>query len=221
MTLRFAFAGARNLKPTHICSLIMAMMLSALWAQAPSPAVYNIDAERSKLEIHVFRGGFLKMMGHDHEIAAKNFSGEVRLNPINIEDSSVSLDIASASLVVLDDPAVPEKDRKQVQETMQGAEVLNIREFPKILFHSTGLSHPVKTGKDFTLRGRLNLHGVEKEISFPVQVHRENNLLHASGAVTFSQTDFGIKPVKAALGTVRVKDQIRVIFDFLAERVNP
>jgi len=161
------------------------------------------------------------MMGHDHEIAAKSFSGEVRLDPINIENSSVSLEVASASLIVADDPDVPEKDRKQVQDTMQGADVLNSRDFPRIQFHSTRLSHLAKAGEDFTITGRLNLHGFEKEISFPVQLHRESNLLRASGVVTLTQTDFGIKPVKAALGTVRVKDQIRVKFEFLAEKANP
>ena len=161
------------------------------------------------------------MMGHDHEITAKSFLGEARLNLANIQDSSVSLNIDSASLVVLDDPGVPEKDRKQVQVTMLGAEVLNAKEFPKILFHSTGLSHVTKSGEDFTLTGKLNLHGVEKEISFPVHIRRENNLVHASGTATITQTAFGMKPVKAALGTVRVKDQVKVKFEFLAERVNP
>jgi polyisoprenoid-binding protein YceI len=221
MILRFAFDGAKIIRLTYLCSLAPAIIFPFLWAQAPSPAVYNIDPARSKLEVDVFRSGFLKMMGHDHEIAAKIFSGEVRLSPARLEDSSVSLNVESASLVVLDDPGVPEKDRKQVQETMQGAEVLNVKAFPKILFHSTGLSHPAKTGEDFTLTGKLNLHGAEKEIAFPVHIHRENNLLRATGAVTVSQTDFGIKPVKVALGAVRVKDQIKVKFNLVTERANP
>ena len=198
-----------------------ALLSPASWAQATSPAVYRIDAARSRLELAVSRSGLLKVAGHDHAIAAKSFSGEVRLNSLNMEDSSVSLSIESASLIVLDEPGVPEKDRKEVQATMEGAEVLNIKEFPKILFRSTKVSGGSKTGEDFRLTGRLNLHGVEKEIAFPVHIHPENNLLRTTGTVTVVQTDFGMKPVKAALGMVRVKDQVKISFDILAERANP
>jgi polyisoprenoid-binding protein YceI len=221
MIVKSALGGAKMIRHTYLCNLAIALLIPALWAQTPSPAVYSIDATRSKLEVDVFRAGLLKMMGHDHNIAAKTFSGEIRLNSVNIESSSVTLNVDSASLVVLDDPGVPEKDRKQVQETMLGAEVLNVKDFPKIQFHSTGLSHIAKTGEDFTLAGRLRIHGVEKEITFPVHIRRENHLLRATGSVTLTQTDFGIKPVKAALGSVRVKDQIMVRFELLAERANP
>ncbi len=160
------------------------------------------------------------MAGHDHAIAAKSFSGEVRFNPINVEESSVTLNIESASLTVLD-PDVPEKERQQVQETMQGIQVLNVRQFPMISFHSTRVSRIAATGEDFMLTGKLNLHGIEKEIAFPVHVHTENNRLRATGTAVILQTDFGIRPITAALGTVRVKDQVKVKFDFAAERINP
>jgi polyisoprenoid-binding protein YceI len=221
MKLWSDFGGAKIMKHTCLLIVTIALIFPAVRAQAPPTAIYNIDAARSKLEVDVFRSGLLKMMGHNHEIAAKSFSGAVRLNSVKLEDSSVDLSIDSASLVVLDDPDVPEKDRKQVQETMLGAEVLNIKDFPKIQFHSTGLSRVSKSGEDFTLTGRLSIHGVEKQISFPVNIRRENNLLRATGAVNIAQTDFGITPVKAALGAVRVKDQIKIRFEFLAGRTNP
>jgi polyisoprenoid-binding protein YceI len=201
----------------NLSPLMLVWMISSSWAQAPAPAVYNIDAARSKLEIAVFREGLLRMAGHDHAIAAKVFSGEVRFNSANLEDSSVNLSIDSGSLVVLD-PEVSEKDRKEIQATMLGGTVLDVKAFPKILFSSTRVSQVTKAGEDFTLTGKLNLHGVEKEIAFPVHIHPENGLLHATGMVTIAQTDFGIKPIKAALGTVRVKDRVQIKFDFLADK---
>ena len=217
----FIFPGGLKIKSICLSSIVMAFALSTSWAQTPSPVVYNIDAARSKIELSVSRGGILKLAGHDHEIAAKGFSGEIRFNSASLKDSSVHLSIESGSLIVLENPNEPEKDRKEVQATMQGEKVLNINVFPKILFHSTGVSNVAASGEDFTLSGRLNLHGVEKEIAFPVHIHPESNLLRATGTVTIAQTDFGITPIKAALGTIRVKDQVKVKFDFLAERTNP
>jgi polyisoprenoid-binding protein YceI len=189
-------------------------------AQTPSAFIYRIDADRSRLELAVSRGGLLKMAGHDHAIAAKAFSGQVRFNSKNVAESSVDLSIETGSLIVLD-PDAAEKDRKEIQATMEGAAVLNIRKYPRILFHSTGVSSVSATGRDFMLSGILNFHGVEKEIVFPVHIQPQNNLLRATGTASITQTGFGIKPVRAALGTIRVKDKIQVTFDFLAEKVDP
>jgi polyisoprenoid-binding protein YceI len=200
--------------------IITILILLNSWSWASSPAAYKIDTERSKIEIKVFRGGFLKMIGHDHSIAAKKFSGVVRFNPADIANSSVDLRIESRSLFVLDDPGVSEKDRKEVQANMEGVKVLNVQEFPSILYHSTEVSDAAKTGENFTLKGRLNLHGVEKGIAFPIHIHLEKNSLHVTGTAAIAQTDFGIKPITGGAGTVRVKDQVHVIFDIFAGRAD-
>ncbi len=184
----------------------------------PLHTVYSINAARSRIELAVFREGLLKSIGHNHAIAAKSFSGEVRFNPTNVSDSSVSLSIDAGSLIVLDDPELSEKDRKEVQSTMLGSKVLDVQTFPSIEFHSTRV---INTGEDLTLAGRLSLHGVEKEITFPVRLRPESNLLRATGTVTLTQSNFGIKPIKSALGTLRVKDQVQVSLDIVAEKTAP
>lgn len=201
-------------------SIAWVLILSASWAQAPSTAVYRIEPAHSRIELTVFKSGLLKMIGHDHAIAAKSFSGQVRFNPGNIRDSSVQLNIDAWSLVVLDDPSVSEKDRQQIQANMEGAKVLDVREYPQITFHSTEMGKTAPGVDGLMLRGRLNLHGVEKNITFPVQLHPETNRLHVTGNVVIAQTDFGIKPIKVAAGSVKVKDQINVKFDILAEKAD-
>ena len=52
----------------------------------------------------------------------------------------------------------------------------------------------------------------------PDNIYPENDLLRAAGAVSIAQNDSGIRPVKGAFGTLRVKDQIQLKFDSLAER---
>ncbi len=215
------FRGKQNKRLFCPGLMLLALTLPASKAQAMPLAIYSFDAARSRLELAVSRSGLLKIAGHDHKIQAKSFSGEVRYGTQKLEASSVNLSVESASLVVLDDPNEPEKDRREVQATMEGAEVLNIAKFPKILFRSTRINNVSRTGEDFRLTGILNLHGVEKEIAFPVHIHQENNLLRATGTVTVDQTDFGIKPVKAALGMVRVKNQVKITFDILSERTSP
>ena len=196
----------------------MAIALTA-WAQSPDPFPYKIDPGRSRLEIEVFKGGLLKVLGHDHTVAAKRFSGTVQFDPNNLKGSSVSLSIESSSLTVLD-PHASDKDRNEVQATMEGPKVLNVQEFPRIAFSSTHVKEAIAKGDSFEieLTGRLNLHGSERNITFPVRINFEKNLLRAAGTASISQTDFGMVPIKLGGGAVRVKDQIKVNFDFLAER---
>jgi polyisoprenoid-binding protein YceI len=206
--------------PMHLICIITSLFLSNSWSQAQVPAVYNIDAAKSRIELAVHRAGLLKVAGHDHVIEARKFSGEVRFDSRKVADSSVSLKVEAGSLIVLD-PDTPEKDREEVQATMLGAQVLDTKEFHEILFHSTKVSYGGRTTEDLTLTGKLTLHGIEKEIAFPVHIHVEQNLLRASGTVTIAQTDFGIKPIIIGLGMIRVADKVRVDFNLLAERANP
>ena len=183
--------------------------------------VYRIDPSRSRIEIGVFRGGLLKAFGHDHTVAAKEFSGTVRFDPAKFSDSSVSLSIMSDSLSVID-PGVSEKERGEVQTTMAGPRVLNVQAFPEIEFVSTQLKQVTQKGSGFeiVLTGKLKIHGVEKETSFPVRISFEKGLLHATGTASIRQTDFGIVPIKLGAGTVSVKDAVTAKFDVLAQRAS-
>jgi len=53
-----------------------------------------------------------------------------------------------------------------------------------------------------------------------VRIRLDNTRLTLNGEVFIAQTGFGIKPVKVAGGTVRVKDRVKVSFTIVAERNN-
>jgi polyisoprenoid-binding protein YceI len=169
------------------------------------------------MEIHVGKEGAFKAFGHDHLIAARQVSGEVRLDPQKIEQSSVRLQVPTKSITVID-PGESEKDRKEVQTTMEGEKVLDVAKFPEVTFTSTRISAAKKTsdGWEFTLSGKLNLRGVEKPVTFPLHVRADNNELRAEGEVSILQTDYGITPVKVGGGTVKVKDKLKITFTIVA-----
>lgn len=198
------------------------LIFNPAWAQTPFPTLYKIDPLRSRIEVRIFRTGLFGAFGHDHIILVKQLSGTVRYNPGSIRESSVKLEIQSGSLTVADQN-ISEKDRTEIQQTMQGNKVLDIRMFPVITFQSTRVSDAARVSGQaaIQLTGRLNLHGVEKEITFPIRLQTGQNSLQTTGTLTLDQTDFGITPVKVAGGTVRVKNQVRIDLDLSAARVAP
>lgn len=186
-------------------------------AGAQEKAAYAVDRGKSKIEIHVGKEGFFSAFGHDHLIAAKGVSGQAQFDPEKIEESSVALAIAAKSLTVLD-PGESEKDKAEVQKTMLGDKVLNVEKYPEIRFTSTRVASVKKTGVgwELTLEGKLSLHGVEKTIRFPLRVRLDEGTLRAQGEVSLLQTAYGITPVKAGGGAVKVKDKLKITFDIAA-----
>jgi polyisoprenoid-binding protein YceI len=180
---------------------------------------YTFDAVQSKIEVEVFSGGAFGFLGHDHTIRAKRFSGEINHNASRLEQSSVALSIDSSALTVLD-PNASEKDRREIQETMESPRVLNVVAFPVISFRSAGLGNLRQTGQEWegTLAGSLTLHGTERTIAFPIRIRIDRDRLNARGEVFINQSEFGMTPISLAGGTVRVKDRVRVAFTIVAER---
>jgi polyisoprenoid-binding protein YceI len=193
-------------------------LLTSIGAAAQATS-YSIDTQQSKMEIHVGKEGAFKAFGHDHLIAAKQVSGEVQFDPQKTDKSSVRLQVPTKSITVID-PGESEKDRKEVQATMEGEKVLDVAKFPEITFTSTGISTAKKSsdGWELTLSGKLNLHGVEKPVTFPLQVRTNNSELRAQGEVSILQTDYNITPVKVGGGTVRVKDKLKITFNIVARK---
>jgi polyisoprenoid-binding protein YceI len=180
---------------------------------------YRFDAVQSKIEVGVYSGGAFGFLGHDHTILAKRFSGEINHNATRLEQSSVTLSIDSRSLTVLD-PNASEKDRHEVQHTMESPRVLNVVAFPVISFRSTAFGNLRQTGREWegTLTGKLTLHGAERTIAFPIRIGFDKDRLNARGEVFINQSEFGMTPISLAAGTVRVKDRVRVAFTIVAER---
>jgi hypothetical protein len=52
---------------------------SAREKSPPAVVRYRLDAAQSKFMVHAFRGGPAWFKGHDHYIAARDFTGEAQL----------------------------------------------------------------------------------------------------------------------------------------------
>jgi polyisoprenoid-binding protein YceI len=178
---------------------------------------YAVNPEQSRLEIHVYREGFLKAFGHDHLISAKHPSRQVQLAQPNLAESSVSIIVETGSLAVLD-PGESEKDRKEVQATMLGEKVLDAAQYPQIRFTSSRVrSLAQKEGAmEVEVEGTLRLHGVEKSLLLPMRVRLEDGRLSADGEFSLLQSDYGIVPIKVGGGAVRVKDKLKITFHIVS-----
>ncbi|MEI9976243.1 MAG: YceI family protein [Ignavibacteriota bacterium] len=177
------------------------MMFAALVCSAAGAQPRTIDAAKSTMTIHVYKTGMLSALGHDHEISAALASGTV-----DIAERKVELTVNAATLRV-QDPKASGKDREEVQANMLGAAVLDVENHKEIRFHSTA-ADPAGPGI-WKLRGDLTLRGTTHPVA--LDVHERDG--HYVGTCRLNVTDFDIKPIKAAGGAIRVKDEIAIDFD--------
>jgi polyisoprenoid-binding protein YceI len=180
--------------------LLLSLITSGLmWPAVNGP--HAIDTRKSVITIHVYKAGVLSAFGHDHEIGAAVASGAVDTSARHVE-----LLVKAADMRVLDS-GPQEKDRAEVQKAMFGPEVLDVQRYPDITFRSTEVQ--TTAPNSWQAKGNLSLHGNSRPVT--VEVNEKDG--HFRGIALLKLKEFGIKPVSAAGGTIRVKDEIRIEFD--------
>jgi len=183
------------------CAAVMVLFVTgALLATAQTLA---LDTQRSKMTVRVYKSGLFSALGHDHEIQAPIESGE-----INTSARTVTLTVDARKLTVLDPDLAADK-RAQVQKDMHSEKVLDSERFHEIRFQSTSVEGG--SGGALNVRGQLTLHGQTQPVSMEV---RQANGAY-TGRAKLKQTAFGITPVSAGGGTVKVKDEVLVEFEIV------
>lgn len=200
-------------------SWLGATLAVGLMAQAAAPAGHSpmalaIDASASRVVILVGKAGMLSFAGHAHEVLAPAVHGRVTFDPMDWPRASVSLEFDAAALRVTG-KGEPASDVPAVQRAMLGDQVLDVTRFPKIGFQSRHVSvapHGASAA-DVEIEGDMTLHGTTR----PMRVRAAATLdaaghVTARGSFTLKQTDFGMAPVTAAGGTIRVNDELDIQF---------
>ena len=153
--------------------------------------------------------GFL---GHEHLIRARAARGRVVYRPALPADSRVEIVVRADSLEVLTPPDTAEL--RQVTHVMR-TQVLIVGDHPEIAFTAREVT-PIAGG--FRVRGAFTLVGVIRDVVADVALTVGPDTLRATGRFAVKQTDFGIRPVRAGGGTVRVADRVAIVFAVVAVR---
>jgi polyisoprenoid-binding protein YceI len=171
------------------------------WAAGTGTEPRAIDSAHSSLKVRVLKSGVFSAFAHNHEVEAPIASGEVT----EVGNPSVELRVDARKMKVLD-PEASADTRAQVQKTMLGPQVLDTEHFPEIHFRSTEVE--AKGTDHWQVHGTLDLHGQSHPVT--VDVSLKDGVYRGTAAL--KQTEFGIKPVTVAGGTVKVKDEVKVEF---------
>lgn len=192
-----------------------ALLLVATVALAgETDRTFAIDRNASDFHLAVKKRGVLKAFAHDHDVVARVFTGTVVWDAASPEKSSVTLRVSTKDLAVVDAAASAE-DKASMNKTMASDEILDVAKFPEIVFESTNVValNPTKPGeRPLSVSGRLTLHGVTRPAMLRVVLTEKDGTIEVTGEHAIKQSDHGIEPYSAGLGTIGVQDEIGVKF---------
>lgn len=179
-------------------------------------ARYRVDASKSTFIVHANRTGPLWFKGHSHRIAVREFSGEASLTTNVINPASLQMTVKTESLE--ETGADFTQEQKNIINKELKEIVLLPDKFPEITFQSSLVNlRGSADGKwNVEIIGNLTLNGVTKPIKIPATVSFEGNDLRAVGEFDIDRDDFGVKATDAFHGTIRVKNNIKFVFDIIA-----
>ena len=187
--------------------------------QAHAAQRFSLDPSQSKFIAHAQRGGLLWFKGHEHLVAAREFSGEAQLNPKTLAGSSLELVVKTESMEETSD-AFTEQQKQIINGELRDIVLLPAK-YPEIVFKSRSV-----TGKalganqyDLKIKGDLTLHGVTRQIVIPAKVTLTGNDLRAVGEFSIDRGDFNVPATSAAHGMIRVKKTVKFTFDIVGRRI--
>jgi polyisoprenoid-binding protein YceI len=118
---------------------------------------------------------------HDGTFGA--FHGTIQLADNDPTKSSVRVEIEMASLTV--EPA-------KLMNHLKSPDLLGAAQFPKATFNSTAIRAGGDKGATHTVTGNLTLHGVEKSITFPANIHVTPDAVDVDAEFAINRKDFGV-----------------------------
>jgi polyisoprenoid-binding protein YceI len=149
---------------------------------------------------------------HDFAGKTSHIEGAIRVGDANrLPDAEACVRIDAASL----------DTGNSTRDGIMRNDHLETARFPTIDFllqAVDGVTHQGET-REFTAKGTLSLHGVRREIQFPVRARREGDAVLLAGQLPLKMTDYGIQIPRFLLLTV--DDQVTVSFDVTARPAQP
>lgn len=166
------------------------------------------DSSAAECLLYSFKEGLLARLAHDLKLRVTDLQVTIETNGSGTPTVQAAFDARSVTVLCFrrdgqDDPrSIGASDRSQIEKNLH-EDVLDSARFPQARFASTAVT---QSADGFIVRGTLTLHGRTAELTAPVRRIGDRYL----ATVTLRPSQFGIKPYSAALGALRVRDEVLV-----------
>ncbi len=174
-----------------------------------SAGTHQLGPDSGSLQVKTYRDGMASKLGHDLTFEVTKWEATVTvaeggaLSSIELSADPHSLEVRDATGGA---KALSDKDRDEEIPKSIDDKVL---EGEPISFSSTEAQLEQDAGT-LSASGELTMAGETKPVSAQLTVDPDG---HVTGTIPLTQSEWGIKPFKAMMGALKVKDQVDVVID--------
>jgi polyisoprenoid-binding protein YceI len=173
---------------------------------ALAPGRHPVGPHGGTLRIHTFREGLAQSVGHDLVIDVGQWEATVEVDDHGTP-AAITLSADPRSLRVRDGrrgvKPLTEQDRGDIHSAIDR----KILRGDPIAFQSSSIE--LAAGR-LEVRGELTIVGSARSVTFELELSGDGRV---SGTLHLAQSGWGIKPYRAFMGALRVRDDIEVVLD--------
>ncbi|HEU5421480.1 MAG TPA: YceI family protein [Streptosporangiaceae bacterium] len=167
---------------------------------------HHLGTDRGRIVLTTLRDGLAAQAGHDLTIEAARWSGELVVGD-DLAPASLEVAVDMGSLVVRKGTGgvKPLSDRDKREIAVTARKVLTADRHPEATFSAS--SFEPAAGGGGVISGTLTLAGRSRPVRLSVSVPQPGEY---RAATSVTQTDFGIRPYSAFLGSLKVRNDVGV-----------
>jgi polyisoprenoid-binding protein YceI len=170
------------------------------------PGTHSVGPDNGTCRVHTYREGMAQKVGHDLIIEVAQWQSSVEVGDDGAP-TTISLHVDPRSLQVLEGhrgvKPLSDSDRTEIRSNIDE----KILRGQPIEFSSNS----VEVSADrISVRGDLTMAGTTKPATFELRLAGDGRI---SGTLPVTQSEWGIKPYRAFMGALKVRDTVEVVLD--------
>jgi YceI-like domain len=167
---------------------------------------HTVAPDSGSIQVLTYREGMAQKVGHDLIIDVTGWEATVDVDDAG-SPTTIALEVDSRSLRVREGlhgvKPLTDKDRAGIERDIE-EKILRGR---PISFRSTDVG---RSGNELVVQGTLTIVDAERPASFQLKLAEDGRV---TGRVPVTQSTWGVKPYRAFMGALKVRDTVEVTFD--------
>jgi len=167
---------------------------------------HTLGRDDGTLQVRTYREGVAQKMGHDLILDVGQWQATAEVGEDGVP-SALGLEADGRSLEVREGlhgaKALSDKDRADIRQSIDE----KVLRGEPIVFHSSSVE---RGDGRLIVHGELTLAGTTRPAEFELELAADGKV---SGTLPVTQSEWGIKPYRAFMGALKVRDDIEVVVD--------
>jgi polyisoprenoid-binding protein YceI len=170
---------------------------------------WRLSASDGELLVHTDVAGRASKMGHRLTIAVQRWHATVQWADGAPASAHLRVDVDSLDVLRGEGGLTPLSGPEKILVRTNALRLLGAGRFPEILFDADGIAH---SNDGYRLSGTLQIHGKARPHVIDLRTEDLGDAWRLSTESVVRQSDFGVKPYSLLMGSLKVADDVTVVF---------